>query len=127
MPDSRILAALGLPVDGGEGEIAEGLRRLSGHASSTSADVPLWMRLYEGIELSRHGSTGARGDTALLANRVVEYAIIPPGADGEERFGSDAWDRELGVDRARSDDALRRFVAEEIAPRLERAGLYAIL
>jgi hypothetical protein len=127
MPDRRILAALDLPVDGDEAEIAEGLRRLSGLSSSAAPDVSLWMRLYEGIELSRHGSTGARGDTALLANRVVEHAIVPPDEDGEERFGSDAWDRELGVDRARSDDVLRRLVAEQIAPRLERAGLYALL
>jgi hypothetical protein len=127
MPDRRILAALGLPTDGDEREIAEGLRRLSGHSSSAAPGVPLWMRFYDGIELARQGSTGARGDTALLANRIVEYAIVPPREAGEEEFGLDAWERELGHPAPNADEALRMFVIDEIAPRLERAGLYALL
>lgn len=127
MPDPRILAALGLPVESSDVQIAEGLRRLAGHARAESPDVGLWMRFYDGIELARHGATGARGDKALLANRIVEYAIVPPHHDGEERFGLDAWERELGHPDPNADEDLRRVVFDEIATRLERAGLYALL
>lgn len=127
MPDTRILVALGLPLEADEQEIADGLSRLSGREQAAAPNVQLWMRFYDGIELSRHGSTGARGDGALFANRIVEYAIVPPGEAGEEAFGLDAWERELGHPNPNADEALRMFVIDEIAPRLARAGLYALL
>lgn len=127
MPDPRILAALGLPLDGDERGIADGLRRMLDDKQKAGSDTMLWKRFYDGIERARHSSTGARGDGALLANRIVEYAIVPPGEPEEERFGLDAWERELDHPRPNADEALRMLVIEEIGPRLERAGLYAIL
>ncbi len=45
----------------------------------------------------------------------------------EGAFGTEAWDRELGAGFAEADEMLRGLVFDEIAPRLQAAGLYRLL
>jgi hypothetical protein len=125
--NQEILRALDLPVDATDAQIAEGLRKLAGLPPHGTTDDALWMRFVDGIELARHGAGGARADLALLANRIVEHAIVPPEDPGEERYGTRAWDRELGVPYPESDERLRKFVIDVIAPRLWDAGLFYIV
>ncbi len=127
MADVRVLEALGLLPTAADWQIAGRLRQLSGRSREDPTDVALWLRFYDGIELAREGPRGARGDEALLANRIVEHAIVPPGLPDEDRYGLLAWDRELGAPQPNADEELRRIVFEQIAPRLARAGLYTLL
>ncbi|HYV14832.1 MAG TPA: hypothetical protein VE972_02300 [Conexibacter sp.] len=127
MDRAAILNALGLAGDLSDAQVAEGLRSLGGMPPQGTTDASLWGRFLEGIVLARHGAGGARGDLAILADRVVSWAIVPPGLPGEQRWGAAAWDRELGLARAQSDDRLRMFVIDEIAPRLWDAGLFYVI
>jgi hypothetical protein len=125
--DRRVARAVGLSDDLSDAAIARHFRTLLGLPADGTTDPLLWPRYLYGIELARTGPMGPRGDQAEFANNVVGLAAPGFGEPDEERFGLDAWDRELGVTRAKSDEILRHLAYEEIATRLERAGLYAIL
>lgn len=125
--DVEVAAALGLSADMSEEAVAGRFRGLAGLSPEGSTDPGLWTRFHYGVELARTGPLGPRGDTAELANNVVEWAIVPPGDREEARYGLAAWERELHAPKPNADEALRELVMDEIAPRLERAGLYALL
>ena len=125
--DRRVAAALGLVPDVDEGAIARHFRSMVGRSPEGSTDPRMWARYLYSIELARTGWHGARGDRAEFANNVAGWAIVLPDDPEAVRYGEDAWARELGVDRAGVDDILRHLAYAEIATRLERAGLYAIL
>lgn len=122
--DSRVARAVGLSDDLSHEAVARYFRTRVGLPPDGTTDSLLWPRYLHAIELAR---TGLRGDQAEFAENVVGLAAPGWNQPDEERFGLDAWDRELGVTRAKSDDILRWLAYDEIAPRLERAGLYAIL
>jgi hypothetical protein len=125
--DRRVARAVGLSDDLSDAAIAAHFRARLGLPPTGTTDPQLWPRFLYGIELARTGPLGPRGDRAEFANNVVEWAAPGLNEPDEERFGLDAWDRELGVTDARSDDILRELAYEEIATRMERAGLYALL
>jgi hypothetical protein len=125
--DRRVARAVGLSDDLSNEAIAQHFRALVGLPPEGTTDPLLWPRYLYGIELARTGPAGPRGDQAEFANNVVEWAAPGFNQPDEVRFGYDAWDRELGVTDAKSDDILRELAYEELAPRLERAGLYALL
>jgi hypothetical protein len=122
--DRRVARAVGLSDDLSHGAVARYFRTQVGLSPDGTTDPLLWPRYLHAIELAR---TSLRGDQAEFAENVMGLAAPGFGQPDEERFGLDAWDRELGVTRARSDEILRWLAYDEIAPRLERAGLYAIL
>lgn len=127
MIDPRIFDALAIPRGASDAQVAARLRRLAGLPARGTTDPTLWVRFLEGIEVARHGAGGARVDLALLANRVVEYAILPPGHADEGRWGEAAWDRELGTSPPYGDELLRMLVIERVAPRLWNAGLFYVI
>ncbi len=128
MSDARVLAMLGLRSGADTSEVAGALRGLAGMSAAGTNDPALWARFVEAIVRARgDGRDDARADLAELANRVVEHAVVAPGGPGEERYGSAAWDRELDVGPAASDEVLRALVIEEIAPRLWDAGLFHVI
>jgi hypothetical protein len=124
---TQILEALDISTDADDAAVARNLRGLLGVEPLESSDPQLWRRFVEMIDGTLSFPGGDNGDGAQLANSVVACCIVPPGGGEEQRWGVDAWDRELGVTRAASDDILREFVGDEIAPRLARAGLYRLL
>jgi hypothetical protein len=123
---ARIFEALDIPQNADDAEVARRLRRLLGASPAESPDPELWRRFLDMIDGTLKFPGGYDGDGAQLANSVVACSIVPPGGREEERWGIEAWDRELGVPFAESDDILREFVIDEIAPRLVSAGLYAL-
>jgi hypothetical protein len=125
--DSRVAVAVGLAPEADEDAIARHFRSMVGRSPGDSTDPRLWARYLYSIELARTGWHGARGDQAEFANNVVGWAVVLPGDSDAERYGEAAWARELGVTPAECDPILRELAYDEIAPRLERAGLYAIL
>jgi len=125
--DLRVARAVGLSDDLSDEAIAQHFRTLVGLPSEGTTDPLLWPRYLYGIELARTGPGGARGDQALFANNVVEWAAPGFGEPDEDRFDYDAWDRELGVTGAKSDEILRRLAYDEIFMRLARAGLYQLV
>lgn len=126
MTYARVLDALDIPRDADDAEVARCLRRMLGAASAEPSDAQLWRRFVDMIDGTLAFPGGDDGDGAQLANSVVASSIVPPGGRGEERWGVEAWDRELGVPFGESDDVLRELVIDEIAPRLARAGLYRL-
>lgn len=120
--DPLIASALGLTADSDDDAIAGRMRALIGLPPARSSDPRLWRRFVYGIELACTAPQGPVGDQALLANTVVEWAI----AEEDSRFGLQAWDHELDVERFESDERLREFVFEVVASRLARAGLYRL-
>jgi hypothetical protein len=127
MIDPRVMDALGIAPDATDAQVAAQLRRLAGLAPDETTDAALWVRFAEGIDAARRGAGGARVDLAQLANRVVEYAISPPGFPQEDRCSEAAWDRELCTKPPDGDEFLRMFVIERLAPRLWNARLVYII
>lgn len=126
--DPRVIEAIGLAPESNEDEIAHAFRTLIGLPAHGTTNAAMWVRFLEAVEHARTlRPDGPRGDRAELAHFTVGYAIVREGQPGDDRFGMEAWDRELAVGFAESDDRLRMLVLDEIAPRLARAGLYALL
>jgi len=124
--DPRILGALGLRAGAPDAQVAARLRQLAGLAPDGPTDVGLWMRVVQGVETAvDHGAE--KVDLALFAHGIASHAVVPPGEPEAERFGVEAWDRELGVGYAESDEALRMLAIERLAPRLWNAGLVHIV
>jgi hypothetical protein len=122
--DPRIARVVGLSDDLSHEAVARYFRARVGLPPDGTTDPLLWPRYLHAIELAR---TGLRGDQAQFAENVVGLAA--PGFDepDEDRFGYDAWDRELGVTDGKSDDILRQLAYDEIFMRLAGAGLYQIV
>jgi len=127
MDDPRLAEALGIPANPSDDDVARRFRSLL-RLPPDSDDAARWVRFLEGVEVARTlRDDGPRGDRAELAHFTVGHAIVRPGEPAEDRYGIEAWDRELHVGVAEADDVLRELVIDEIAPRLARAGLYTLL
>jgi hypothetical protein len=122
--DREVARAVGLGDDLSHEAVARYFRTLVELPPDGTTDSLLWPRYLAAVELAR---TGLRGDRAQFAENVVGLAAPGFGQPDEERFDIGNWDRELGVTGAKSDEILRGLAYEEIATRLERAGLYALL
>jgi hypothetical protein len=127
MTDPRTLAALDLPPDATADRIASRMRDLAGLPAKPDTNVELWTRFLDAIEWPLTNNPDPRRDRGALANGIVSGAIVPPGRPDEDRFGTIPWDHELGVDYAGADNVLREFVIDEIAPRLDAAGLIRLI
>jgi hypothetical protein len=127
MIDSQTLAAFDLPPDATGPQIAARMRQLAGLPANPNANVELWTHFLEAVEWSRTNDPDPRCDRGQLANGIASGAIVPPGRPGEDRFGTIPWDHELGVDFAGADNVLRMLVIDEIAPRLDAAGLIRLI
>lgn len=125
MTSAAVLDALGISRDADAIEQARRLRLLAGLPEESSEPM-LWGRLLNEIEGTLRFPGGNDGDGAQLANNVVGCAIAPPGDPDEVRCGLEAWEEELGAPRPNADEFLREFVIDEIAPRLQQAGLYRL-
>ena len=123
MTDPRTLAAFDLSPDPTGPQVAARMRELAGLSANPDTNVGLWTRFLEAVEWSHTCDPDPRRDRAELANGIVSSAIVPPGRPDEDRFGTIPWDHELGVDFAGADGVLRRFVFDEVGPRLDAAGL----
>ena len=127
MTDPRTLAAFDLPPGATGAHVAARMRELAGLPADPDTNVELWTHFLAMVEFARTATPDPRDDIAVLANAIVSGAIVPPGRPDEDRWGTVPWDHELGVAFAEADDVLRRFVFEQIGPRLEAAGLFRLL
>lgn len=125
MTAPNVLDALGIPRDADATEQARCLRRLAG-LPEESSEPTLWRRFLNEIEGTLRFPGGNDGDGAELANNVVGCAIAAPGDPDEVRYGLEVWEDELGAPRPNADEFMREFVIDEVAPRLQRAGLYRL-
>ncbi|HEX7289839.1 MAG TPA: hypothetical protein VF250_01820 [Conexibacter sp.] len=126
MIDPRILDALDIPHEADDAEVGRCFRRLMGLAPEESPNPELWVRLLGEIDATLRFPGGDDGDRAQLANNVVMGAVASPGDPDEQRFGIEAWDRELGVGFTESDTPMWDLVGGKVAPRLASAGLYRL-
>jgi len=126
MIDPRILDALDIPRDANEAEVGRCFRRLLGLTPEESPDPALWARLLRQIDATLRFPGGDDGDGAELACSVVLSSVANSGDPDEERYGVQAWVRELGPAFAESDAMLWELVGRDVALRLAHAGLYRL-
>lgn len=123
MIDPRTYGVLGLSPDAAPQQVATHLRELAGLQPKPDSNADLWMRFLEMVDWAYRFEPNPKGDEAQIANGIASSAIVPPGRPGEDRYGTVPWDRELDVPANESDEVLRGFAYDVIAPRLYAAGL----